>query len=118
MDEANLKAVADILVERGIDGVIATNTTVDKSSVFGLTHGEEQGGLSGGPLTHASTDIIFALNEALQGALPIIGVGGILTSRDARAKIEAGATLVQIYTGFIYRGPSLIRKCAEELADN
>tara|TARA_R110002073_G_scaffold266759_1_gene430096 strand:- start:491 stop:1507 length:1017 start_codon:yes stop_codon:yes gene_type:complete len=118
MDEMNLKAVADILVERGIDGVIATNTTVDKSSVAGLAHGEEQGGLSGGPLTHASTDIIFALNEALQGALPIIGVGGILTPRDARAKIEAGATLVQIYTGFIYRGPSLIRKCAEELADN
>jgi len=118
MDETNLKAVADILAERGIDGVIATNTTVDKSSVSGLVHGEEQGGLSGGPLTHAATDIIFALNEALQGALPIIGVGGILSPRDARAKIEAGATLVQIYTGFIYRGPSLIRKCAEELADN
>jgi dihydroorotate dehydrogenase len=116
MDQFTLKSVADILMERGIDAVIATNTTVDKSSVTAFTHGEEQGGLSGGPLTHASTDIIFALNEVLQGALPIIGVGGILSPRDARAKIEAGASLVQVYTGFIYRGPKLVRECALELA--
>lgn len=117
MDEINLKAVAEILVETGIDAVIATNTTIEKASVAGLAYGDEQGGLSGAPLTHASTDIIFALNEALQGALPIIGVGGILSPRDARAKIDAGASLVQLYTGFIYRGPKLVRECAEELAD-
>lgn len=117
MDELNLKAVAEMFLETGIDAVIATNTTVEKTSVAGLAYGNEQGGLSGGPLTHASTDIIFSLNEALQGALPIIGVGGILSPRDARAKIDAGASLVQLYTGFIYRGPKLVRECAEELAD-
>lgn len=117
MDEINLKAVAELLLETGIDAVIATNTTVDKSSVAGLAFGSEQGGLSGGPLTHASTDIIFALNEILQGALPIIGVGGILSPRDARAKIDAGASLVQLYTGFVYRGPKLVRECAKELAN-
>ncbi len=116
MDQVHLKSVADILLERGIDAAIATNTTVDKSSVAAFTYGEEQGGLSGGPLTHASTDIIFALNDALQGALPIIGVGGILSARDARAKMDAGASLVQVYTGFIYRGPKLVRECALELA--
>lgn len=116
MDQINLKAVAELLVKRGMDGVIATNTTIDKSSVAELPHGGEQGGLSGAPLTHASTDIIFSLNEILQGELPIIGVGGIMTERDARAKFDAGASLVQIYTGFIYKGPSLIHRSASELA--
>jgi len=114
--ETNLKAVAELLIKHGIDGVIATNTTINKDSVAGLVHGDEQGGLSGAPLTHASTDIIFALNEILKGELPIIGVGGIMNERDARAKIEAGASLVQIYTGFIYKGPDLIHKSALELA--
>ena len=116
MDETNLKAVAELLVKRGIDAVIATNTTINKDAVAGLPHGNEQGGLSGAPLTHASTDIIFSLHEILKGELPIIGVGGIMSERDARAKIEAGASLVQLYTGFIYKGPGLVHKSALELA--
>ena len=116
MDEYNLKSVAEILVKRGIDAVIATNTTINKDSVANLPYGAEQGGLSGAPLTHASTDIIFALSEILKGELPIIAVGGIMSARDARAKIAAGASLVQIYTGFIYKGPSLIHQVARELA--
>lgn len=116
MDEVNLKAVAELLVTHDMDAVIATNTTIDKESVAGFMHGTEQGGLSGAPLTHASTDIIFSLNEILQGELPIIGVGGIMSARDAREKIEAGASLVQLYTGFIYKGPGLIQQSALELA--
>lgn len=116
MDAVNLKAVAELFVKYGIDAVIATNTTINKEAVTGLTHGEEQGGLSGAPLTDASTEIISTLNDILQGELPIIGVGGIMSERDARTKIEAGASLVQIYTGFIYKGPSLIHKSAQELA--
>ena len=115
MDRVNLKAVADLLVNHGMDAVIATNTTVDRSAVAGLPHGGEQGGLSGAPLTRSSTDIIFSLREILKAELPIIGAGGIMSERDARAKIEAGASLVQIYTGLIYKGPGLIHRSALEL---
>ena len=116
IDETHLKAATELLLKHQIDGVIATNTTINKDSVAGLLYGDEQGGLSGAPLTHAATDIIFSLNEILQGELPIIGVGGIMDERDALAKIAAGASLVQLYTGFIYKGPGLIHKSAKALA--
>ncbi|HSC41941.1 MAG TPA: quinone-dependent dihydroorotate dehydrogenase, partial [Candidatus Binatia bacterium] len=100
--------VAAALVEFEIDGVIATNTTIAREAVAQLPHGNEAGGLSGAPLTQKSTAVIRALARQLNGKLPIIGVGGTMTGEDAAAKIAAGAALVQIYTGFIYRGPALI----------
>ncbi|MFZ5722724.1 MAG: quinone-dependent dihydroorotate dehydrogenase [Pseudomonadota bacterium] len=105
-----LAAIAAALVEFGIDGVIATNTTSGREGVQGLRHAEEAGGLSGAPLTPRSTAVIATLAAELAGRVPIIGVGGILGAEDALAKREAGAALVQIYTGFIYRGPGLIRE--------
>lgn len=108
--------VARTLRDEGMDAVIATNTTLERSAVAGLPHAEEAGGLSGGPLTEASTQVIRTLAQELQGQLPIIGAGGILTGADAAAKIAAGASLVQIYSGFIYRGPELIRECVDAIA--
>ncbi|MEP7181041.1 MAG: quinone-dependent dihydroorotate dehydrogenase [Betaproteobacteria bacterium] len=108
--------IARLLVKHRIDGVIATNTTVSRVAVKGLPHGEEAGGLSGRPLRAQATAVIATLAKALDGALPVIGVGGILAGADAKEKIDAGATLVQIYTGLIYRGPELVAECAEALA--
>jgi dihydroorotate dehydrogenase len=107
--------LADTLVARGVDAVIATNTTLARDAVKGMTHAEEAGGLSGAPLTARSTEVIALLSRHLRGALPIIGVGGIMSGADAVAKIEAGASLVQIYTGFIYSGPALIADCVKAL---
>ncbi|MEX2962120.1 quinone-dependent dihydroorotate dehydrogenase [Microbulbifer sp. TYP-18] len=117
--DMELDAVGDIagaLKEFEIDGVIATNTTIDKSGVTNLPYGTEEGGLSGRPLREKSTRMITALAEKLDGELPIIGVGGIDDGESAAEKIRAGATAVQIYTGFIYRGPGLIREAAEAIA--
>ena len=100
----------------GIDGVIATNTTIARDGVAGLPHADEAGGLSGAPLRERSTAVLRMLAEALDGALPIIGVGGILAATDAQQKIDAGATLVQLYTGLIYRGPDLVAECVRALA--
>jgi len=111
-----LRALARLLVAHAIDGVIATNTTVDRAAVAGLPHAEETGGLSGRPLRDKATAAIRVLASALDGALPIIGVGGILSGADAKEKIDAGATLVQIYTGLIYRGPELVAEIARALA--
>lgn len=108
MAEDDIQQVAEALVRNGIDGVIATNTTIAREAVKHLPHGEETGGLSGAPLTQASTGVIKALAEAMDGRLPIIGVGGIMSGEDAKAKMEAGASLVQIYSGFIYKGPKLV----------
>ena len=99
-----------------IDGLIATNTTVSRAEVRGQRHADEAGGLSGRPLRARSTAVIRTLAKALDGALPIIGVGGIMTGADAREKIDAGATLVQVYTGLIYRGPDLVAECGRALA--
>jgi dihydroorotate dehydrogenase len=96
--------------------VIATNTTLDRSALAGLAHGGEAGGLSGRPLKDKATAVVRALATELGGALPIIGVGGILSGADAREKIAAGATLVQIYTGLIYKGPELVAEVATALA--
>jgi len=109
LEQEQIRHIADALVEHGIDAVIATNTTASREGVEGLAHGEETGGLSGRPLFGKSTDVVSRLAEALQGAIPIIACGGIASAGDARRKFEAGADLIQIYTGFIYRGPALIR---------
>ena len=116
MAEDDIRRVAEVFVEQGIDGVIATNTTIARDAVAGLAHGEEAGGLSGKPVRDSSTTVIRILADALQGRLPIIGVGGISDGESAAEKIAAGASLVQIYTGFIYRGPALIAEAAAAIA--
>lgn len=112
LDDAQIEAIAQRLRHHQIDAVIATNTTVSREAVAGLRHADEAGGLSGAPVFEASNRVIRALRALLPAGYPIIGVGGILSGEDAVAKIEAGATLVQLYTGLIYRGPALVRECA------
>jgi dihydroorotate dehydrogenase len=116
LDDEQVKAIAGALVRHKIDGVIATNTTITRDAVQGLPHAQETGGLSGAPVRDLSTQVIAALHRELGGALPVIGVGGILSGADAKAKTDAGASLVQLYTGLIYRGPALVRECAAALA--
>lgn len=115
MDEEQVKTVAEVLLRHRMDAVIATNTTVARDAVAGLRHAEETGGLSGTPVFESSNAVIRALKRELGDALPIIGVGGILSGQDARVKMDAGASLVQLYTGLIYRGPALVRECVEAL---
>jgi len=115
---AAVSGIAKLLARHLIDGVIATNTTVSRDAVKGLRHADEAGGLSGRPLRAQSTGVIRTLAKALDGALPIIGVGGIISGADAKEKIDAGATLVQIYTGLIYRGPDIVAECVRALADD
>ncbi len=115
LDDADLPRIADTLVEHGIDAIIATNTTLARDRVAGLAHADEIGGLSGAPLCARSTEVIRILARHLRGRLPIIGVGGILSGQDALAKMEAGASLVQLYTGLIYRGPALVGECRRAL---
>ncbi len=111
LDDADLPRIADALVANDVDAVIATNTTVARNAVAGLPHGDETGGLSGAPLTARATEVVRLLAAHLQGALPIIGVGGIMKGEDAAEKMAAGASLVQMYTGIIYRGPALVGEC-------
>lgn len=115
MDAEQISAVAQALLRHHIDGVIATNTTVSREAVKNLEHAEEMGGLSGAPVFEASNTVIRTLKNELGDAIPIIGVGGILSAADAQAKIDAGASLVQLYTGLIYQGPALVRECAAAL---
>ena len=115
LDADEIKQMADTLVASGVDGIIATNTTLERKAVEGMQHGSEQGGLSGAPVREQSTKVIQILSEHLKGELPIIGVGGIETAEHAKEKVDAGADLVQIYTGFIYRGPAMISKIAKAL---
>ncbi|MBK8742955.1 MAG: quinone-dependent dihydroorotate dehydrogenase [Betaproteobacteria bacterium] len=112
-----VRAMAAILFEHDIEAVIATNTTIARDAVAHLRHGNEAGGLSGAPLRAQATQVIRWLHEALQGALPIIGVGGILSGADALEKTAAGAALVQFYTGMVYRGPDLVAECVKALAN-
>ncbi|MBU3824507.1 MAG: quinone-dependent dihydroorotate dehydrogenase [Candidatus Oceanisphaera merdipullorum] len=112
---AEIEQVADSLVRFNIDGVIATNTTLDRELVFDLPHAHEAGGLSGRPVQNKSTIVIQELSRRLAGRLPIIGVGGIDSLTAGREKMAAGASLVQIYTGFIYQGPQLIQQLARHL---
>jgi dihydroorotate dehydrogenase len=107
--------IADLLMQHQIDGVIATNTTLARDAVKGMKNSEETGGLSGAPVRNQSTIVIQQLSTQLQGALPIIGVGGILSGAGAAEKIAAGASLVQVYSGLIYKGPSLVRDICKTL---
>lgn len=109
LSHEELIQVADSLVRHNIDGVIATNTTLDRKLVNGFNYCDQMGGLSGRPLQLHSTEIVRQLSKELQGRLPIIGVGGIDSIIAAREKIDAGASLVQIYSGFIFKGPGLIK---------
>jgi dihydroorotate dehydrogenase len=111
-----IHAIAHLLVRHGIDGAIATNTTLARDGVQGLRHASEAGGLSGAPLRSRAMATLRTLAAALDGALPVIAAGGILSGGDARERIAAGATLVQLYTGLIYRGPALVAECARALA--
>ncbi|HEX7649044.1 MAG TPA: quinone-dependent dihydroorotate dehydrogenase [Noviherbaspirillum sp.] len=115
IDNEQVKTIAAALVQHRMDAVIATNTTITRDAVKNLPNAEEAGGLSGAPVFELSNKVIRALKAELGNALPIIGVGGILSGSDAKAKIDAGASLVQLYTGLIYRGPGLVKECAEAL---
>ena len=115
LDSGQIQQIATMLMRHRIDAVIATNTTLSRIGVEHLLHHNETGGLSGAPVKEKSTEVIRQLAAALQGALPIIGVGGILSGSDAVEKIQAGASLVQVYSGLIYRGTDLVAECAERM---
>jgi len=115
LDDDQIRVIAATLQKHGMDGVIATNTTLARDAVQGLPHAEETGGLSGSPVLAASNRVIRALRDALGAGFPIIGAGGVLSAADAQSKIAAGADLVQIYTGLIYRGPALVPEVAQAL---
>jgi len=110
-----VESIAECLIANNIDGVIATNTTLSREGVENLAHGNEQGGLSGAPVKDKSTEVIRLLAQALNNKLPIIGVGGIASAGDAQEKLAAGAKLVQVYTGFIYQGPELVKEIVDAL---
>jgi len=115
MDEEALKQVADKLLQHKIDAVIATNTTIARDKVSQYPYGEEQGGLSGAPLTERATQVVWQLKQILQDDMPIIAAGGIMTPNDAKEKLQVGASLVQVYSGLIYYGPTLVRDIVQEL---
>lgn len=115
LDAAGMDAVASALAGSGIDGLICTNTTIEREAVSGDVHAGEAGGLSGRPLLERSTAVLRGMAERLGDSLPLVGVGGVLSGSDAADKISAGAKLVQVYTGLIYRGPWLVTECVEEI---
>ena len=115
LDDVQVRVIADAVRRHGIDGVIATNTTIAREAVRGLAHADEAGGLSGAPVFEPSNRVLRLLRAALGPSMPIVGVGGVLSAADARAKLDAGADLVQIYTGLIYKGPTLVSECAHAL---
>ena len=115
LQDEEIEYMADQLVQYKIDGVIATNTTITRDAVKGLQYADEAGGLSGKPVFELSNRVIKTLHAELGDALPIIGVGGIFSGDDAKAKMAAGASLVQVYSGLIYQGPALIGDCAAAL---
>ena len=115
LDETQVAVIANALQRHGMDGVIATNTTIGRDAIKGLAHAQETGGLSGAPVREASNQVIRQLRAALGSRFPIIGVGGIMSADDAIGKIRAGADVVQIYTGLIYEGPALVNRIAHGL---
>jgi dihydroorotate dehydrogenase len=115
LETTDIDLIADLSMEFGIDAIIATNTTIARNLVQGMQHSQEAGGLSGAPVRALSTQVIKTLKARLGNDLPIIGVGGILSGADAKEKMMAGASLVQIYSGLIYRGPDLVNECAKAL---
>jgi dihydroorotate dehydrogenase len=116
LDEDGIVFIAEQLVQFEIDGLITTNTTLSRDGVMELPHGKENGGLSGRPVFESSTHVLEQFSMVLQGRVPLIGVGGIGAGADAAAKIAAGASLVQLYSGLIYQGPDLINDCVRALA--
>ena len=116
LEADQIRIIAELLQKYQIDAVIATNTTIRRDTVSHLPLGQESGGLSGEPVRSLSTSVVSQLHQHLRGSVPIIGVGGILSGRDAQEKISAGASLVQLYSGLIYQGPDLIGECAAALA--
>lgn len=108
LENDDILRCVDTLMAHGIDGVIATNTTISRKKVDGLKHANETGGLSGAPLRERSTEVVRLVAEHVQGDLPIIASGGVMSASDAVEKMEAGASLVQLFTGFIYEGPKLV----------
>ncbi len=113
LDEAQILTIADALRRHRIDAAIATNTTVSREGVEHLAYADEAGGLSGAPVFGKSTSVLGALSRHLGNEIPLIGVGGVMDGQSARAKLEAGAQLVQLYTGLIYRGPALVKEAIE-----
>jgi dihydroorotate dehydrogenase len=115
LDSRQVAVIAELVGKYGFDAVIATNTTIARDGVSALPHGSEAGGLSGTPVEEKATQVVRELARALAGTIPVIGVGGIASGRDALRKIEAGASLVQLYTGLVYKGPALVRDCLDAL---
>jgi dihydroorotate dehydrogenase len=115
LDDEQIEAIAALALKHSVDGLIATNTTIGREEIAGHRHAGEMGGLSGRPLFARSTEVLRKLHAALGGKVALIGVGGILDGADAHAKVAAGASLVQVYTGFIYRGPELIAQARRAL---
>ena len=115
LEPPQIEAIAGVLRKHAIDAVIASNTTVTREGVVGLPHEHETGGLSGAPIIERATRVVRSLARSLDGAIPVIGVGGIMSGLDARGKTAAGASLVQLYTGLVYRGPALVGECIAAL---
>ena len=118
LDPAQVDVIAAALKRHGMDGVVATNTTLARDAVKGMRHAAEAGGLSGAPVLQASNLVISQLRAALGKSYPIIGVGGVMSGEDAVSKIKAGADVVQIYTGLIYKGPELVMQAAKAIKDS
>ena len=118
LDDAQIDVIAATLKRHAMDGVVATNTTLSRDAVKGLRHAEETGGLSGAPVLAASNRVIGQLRAALGKGFPIIGVGGVMSGLDAVSKIKAGADVVQIYTGLIYKGPALVAEAANSIKNS
>jgi len=118
LDDAQIANIADALKRHRIDAVIATNTTLDRAKVQGLPHADEAGGLSGAPLFEASTAVVRKLAAALANEVPIIAAGGVVDGAKAKAKLAAGAQLVQVYSGLVYRGPGLVKDCVAATRSN
>ena len=116
LTEEQIDIITEVLPRHGIDGVIATNTTIARDAVQGLAHAQEAGGLSGAPLHARSLEVIARLRAKLGADFAIIGVGGIVSGKHAAEKISAGANAVQLYTGLIYKGPALVGECVREIA--
>ena len=118
LDDAQIDVIAATLKRHAMDGVVATNTTLSRDAVKGLRHAEETGGLSGAPVLEASNRVVRQLRTALGKGFPIIGVGGVMSGLDAVSKIKAGADVVQIYTGLIYKGPALVAEAANSIKNS
>ncbi len=115
LDAAQMDAIAEVVTQAGVDGLICTNTTLDRQAVEGAVHAAETGGLSGRPLRERAGEVLAGMRERVGSAMPIIGVGGIVEGADAADRMRMGADLVQIYSGMIYRGPRLLGECVEEI---